>query len=533
MSDPKADEPPPPRPPRLARAAGMISLATMLSRVLGLVREQLFAALLGASMFADAFIVAFRIPNLLRDLFAEGALAQAFVPTFKSTLKRDGRNAAYRLADRVAGTLFVVIGIIVLVAGVLAPTIVGALAGDYAEEPGKFELTVELTRIMLPFLPIISLAAVAMGMLNAQDRYGAPALAPAVFNTVSIAVGTGLWLAGVSGQWVAIGWSIGTVLGGLSQLGVQVPTLWRLGYRPRPGTDVRLRDPGVRRVGSLMLPAIGGLAAVQVNIVVNTFFAAKDPGAVAWLNYAFRFLQLPIGVFGVAIATVTTTRFADAAADDDRERMSAQLTEGLRLVAFLTVPATVGLLLLGEPIIRLIFERGAFTPADTLATARALELFAVGLVAYSAVKVAAPAFYAVDRARIPMIASMCAVAGNLAISISLHPVYGYRILALGIAVAATLNFTVLYAMFSARIARVRHLRLLGHLLRIGAASAVMGAAVWGSYRALADLLGEDGLGPRAAVVFLPIGAGVLTYALACRLLRVDELAHYTGRLRRR
>lgn len=528
-----ADEPNAQKPPKLARAAGLISAATMLSRVLGLVREQLFAALFGASMFADAFNVAFRIPNLLRDLFAEGALAQAFVPTFKSSLKRDGRQAAYELGNRVAGTLLAVIGAIVLVAAVFMPSIVDVLASDYANVPGKFDLTVTLTRIMLPFLAIISMAAVAMGMLNAQDKYMAPALAPASFNVMSVTVGTALYLSGASGRWVAIGWAIGTVLGGLAQLGVQMPSLWRAGFRIRPRVDVLLRDPGVRRVARLMAPAIAGLAAVQVNIAVNTMFATTEAGAVSWLNYSFRFLQLPIGVFGVAIATVSTTRYADAAADNDTRAILDHLYEGLRLVLFLTIPATVGLLLLGEPILRLIYERGNFTAMDTMATAAALELFVVGLCAYAGVKVIAPAFYAVNKARIPMIASVSAVVGNLALVIALHERHGFRILALGTAIAAVLNFVVLYVMFHRSIRSIRHTRLLVYAVRVGFAAAIMAAVVWASHRAIVSALGIHGLFARSVGALGPIALGALVYGVACHLLRIEELAQFSDKLMRR
>jgi putative peptidoglycan lipid II flippase len=531
-SDP-VGSPPAPRRPRAARAVGLISAATMLSRVLGLVREQFFAALLGASWFADAFNVAFRIPNLLRDLFAEGALAQAFVPTFKAALKRDGNQTAYALANRVAGTLFVLVGLIVLAGTALAPGVVHAMAGDFAGIPGKLDLTILLTRIMMPFLVIVSLSAVAMGMLNAQERFAAPALAPACFNVTSIVVGTALYVAGVSGTSVAIGWAVGAVLGGLTQLGVQLPGLWRSGYRPRLRPDPLLRDPGVRRIALLMAPAVSGLAAVQLNIFINTMFASSEDGAVSWLNYAFRFLQLPIGVFGVAIATVSTTRYADAAADGERAALSEHLREGLRLVLFLTVPATVGLLLLGEPIIRLIFERGRFHAEDTRATAAALELFSTGLVAYAAVKVVAPAFYAVNLARIAVMASMSAVAGNLLINFTLHPLYGYRVLALGTAAAALLNFTVLYVMFHRRIHAVPHRDLLRYLVRVSAASAVMGACVWASWQGLRALVGIDGSGARLLGALGPVLAGVVVYVLSCRALRIEELGHILARLRRR
>ncbi|MCG8418162.1 MAG: murein biosynthesis integral membrane protein MurJ [Proteobacteria bacterium] len=520
-------------PLRLARAAGLISAATMLSRLLGLVREQLFAALLGASLFADAFNVAFRIPNLLRDLFAEGALAQAFVPTFKEKLKKAGQSSAYDLGNRVAGTLLAIIGTIVLIAAVFAPSVVDAIAGDYRDVAGKFELTVMLTRIMLPFLAVVSLAAVAMGMLNAQDKYTAPALAPACFNVVSITVGMALYLAGTSGRWVAIGWSIGTVVGGLAQLGIQIPSLWKIGFRPRLRTDVLLRNPGVRRVALLMAPAVGGLAAVQINIFVNTMFASSEEGAVSWLNFAFRFLQLPIGVFGVAIATVSTTRYADAAADGDRAAMAEHLGEGLRLVLFLTVPATVGLLLLGEPIVRLIYERGRFSSFDTMATAAALDLFVIGLCAYAGVKVIAPAFYAANMTRIAVYASVGAVAGNLALNITLHPHYGYRILALGTAVAALLNFAVLYVMFGRRISRIAHASLFFYLVRIGLAAALMGVVVWVSYRSIAGWMGTIGLLARLLGALGPVFIGAVAYAGFCYAMGIEELGQFADKISRR
>jgi len=518
---------------KLGLTAGLISLATMLSRVLGLIRETLFAALMGAGPLADAFNVAFRIPNLLRDLFAEGALSSAFVPAFKATLKKDGTAPAYRLGNVVAGNLLVITGVLVLAAALFAPQIVDAMAGDFHDTPGKHGLTVELTRVMLPFLVLVSLASVAMGMLNAQDRYGAPALAPALFNLVSIAVGLGLWGAGADGRWVAIGWSVGTVLGGVAQLGVQLPPLWKMGWRPRLGLDLRLHDPAVRRVALVMAPAVIGVAAMQVNVFVNTMFATSEEGAVSWLNYAFRFLQLPIGVFGVAIGTVSTTRYADAASDGDRDAMARHLVEGLRLVAFLTIPATVGLVLLDREIIRMIYQRGRFTSWDTIASAAALRFFVIGLVAYAAVKVIAPAFYAMQLTRIAVTASVIAVAGNLIFNVLLYPHYDYRVLALGTALSALLNFAVLYTMFHRRIAKLPHLALARFVLRIAVAACVMGAAVYGAARGLEHVLGHRTLPARIAGAMIPVVFGAAVYAGACALLRVEELTQFTGRLGRR
>jgi len=518
---------------KIGRTAGLISVATMLSRLLGLVREQLFAALMGAGVMADAFNVAFRIPNLLRDLFAEGALSAAFVPAFKATLKKQGMAPAYRLGNVVAGNLLVVVGGLVLLGALFAPSLVDTLAGDYREIPGKAELTVTLTRVMLPFLVIVSLSAIAMGMLNAQERFGTPALAPALFNVVSIAVGMSLWVAGVRGRWVAIGWASGTLLGGLAQLAIQLPGLWRLGWRPRLRLDLALRDPAVRRVALVMAPAVVGVAAVQLNIFVNTMFASTEPGAVSWLNYAFRFLQLPIGVFGVAIGTVTTTRFADAAADNDTAAMSEHVTAGLRLVAFLCVPATVGLRLLDREIIRLIYEHGRFTAWDTIATAAALDNFAIGLVAYAAVKVLAPAFYAAGRTRVAVIASIVAVAGNVTSNVLLHPLYGYRILALGTALAAVLNVSVLYLAFDRWIAPIPHRALARALTKIALAAAVMAVFVEATNHACEHFLGHVHTPTRLVGALGPVLVGALVYAVVCAALRVDELAQLAARLRRR
>ena len=517
---------------RLGAAARLISGATMLSRLLGLAREQLFAALLGASSLADAFVAAFRIPNLLRDLFAEGALSAAFVPEFKATHENDGPAAGYRLGNLVAGNLLLIVGTLVLGAAIFTPQIVDVLAGEYAAIPGKVDITILLTRIMLPFLVLVSLAAVAMGMLNAQDRYGAPALAPAMFNVVTICVGVGLHYAGVSPRGVAIGWAIGTLLGGLAQLGVQLPPLWRLGWRPRLGLDLALRDPKVRSVAIAMAPAIVGVAAVQVNVFVNTAFAASEPGAVSWLNYAFRFLQLPIGVFGVAIATVSTTRYAQAAAMKNLPAIGDHLVEGLRMVMFLCVPAMVGLVVLGEPIIRLIYQHGRFNANDSWATTSALHYYVIGLVAYAAVKVIAPAFYAVKRARVAMFASVTAVAGNVILSVILHPHYGFRVLAAGTALAALLNCTVLYVMFHKGITKIRHAELIGFLLKVGSAAAIMGAVVWLVHAGLDRTVGHVGTVRRSIETLVPAVVGAAVYAGACGVLRIDELGHFAGRIGR-
>jgi putative peptidoglycan lipid II flippase len=515
---------------RLGRVAALVSVATLVSRVLGLIREQVFAALLGASNLADSYIAAFRIPNLLRDLLAEGALSQALVPAFRSEATRAGPAAAYRLGARVAGNLLVLVGTAVALAMVFAPTLMSALVGEFQAVPGKVALTVTLARIMLPFLIIASVTAVAMGMQQAQDRFAAPALSPATFNIVAIAFGVGLEAANLPGRTVVIGWAFATVVAGLAQLGLQLPSLWRLGWRPRLGLDLRLRDPAVRRVALVMAPAIVAAAAVQLNVFINTAYAAEDPGAVSWLSYAFRFLQLPIGVFGVAIATVSTTRYAAAAADDNRADLARHIVDGLRLVLFLCVPATVGLLVDAEAVIRLIYQHGRFAPRDTDATALALRLYVVGLPAYAAVKVLAPAFYAVDRTRIAVAAAIIAVTANLVANATLHLRYGFRGLALATAAAAVINALILYVGASRRVVRLPHRELAAHIIRVATAAAIMGGAAWAAGRGLDSHFGHDRLLARAITALGPVAVGAVVYALAAAGLGIAELQPLLDRI---
>ena len=530
MSDSDRSLPAAPKPaaPRMGGKALLVSAATMLSRVLGLVREQLFAALLGATAYADAFVVAFRIPNLLRDLFAEGALSAAFVPTFAEHLKRS-REAAFRLGSIVIGALSLAAGLVTLLGIAFAPELVAVMAPGFDEVPGKAELTVTCTRIMFPFLPMVALAAVAMGGLNAQERYGPPALASAMFNVVAILFGLVLVVLGVKAEAAAIGWSVGTLLGGAAQLLVQVPALRRTGFSFRP--LFAFADPGLRRILRLMAPATIGLAATQTNLFVNTIFASQVEGGASWLNYAFRLMQLPIGVFGVAVATISTTGLARRAADRDVEGMRATLAAGLRLVAFLTVPSLIGLVALREPIVRLLFERGRFDPSDTIATARATLMYALGLYAYAAVKVVAPAFYALDKPRVPLYGSLAAVAANLALNITLFPVLSYLGLALGTALGATLNFAFLVFWFR-RAVGFPLAPLFGHLARVLLAALPLGAAAWVVAFAVDGLLGRS-LPAQLVTVFGAIGVGGAVYVGASRLLRIGEIDEVFGLVRRR
>ncbi len=515
----------------MGRAIG-ISAATMASRVLGLVREQVFAALLGAGRTTDAFVAAFRISNLLRDLFAEGALSAGFVPAFADYHRNRGPAEAWRLANLVVGLVLAVVGAVTLLGIALAPQIVRLIAPGFA--PDQVLLSASLARIMMPFLLLVSLAAVAMGMLNAQARFTAPALAPALFNVATIAVGAGLWLAGAGPRAAVVGWSIGTLAGGLLQLLAQLPSLWRLGYRPRPlFTAAALAEPGVRRIARVVGMAVIGLSAVQVNIFVSTIFASHEVAAVSWLNYAFRLMQLPLGVFGVAIATVAGAGVAQRAAARDLAGAKETLGAAMRLVAFLNVPSAVGLMVLAGPIIGLIYEHRAFTAADTAGTGQALVFYALGLYGYSAVKVFAPAFYALDEARVPVLGSILGMVSNLVLNVALYPVLGYRGVALGTSLAASVNFAVLAIAWRRLHGGLGGAGIYRQLLRVTAASVVLAVVAWGSMRLLAGALPPSGLARQAALALVPIALAAPAYFVAARFLGIRELDEVLRVLRRR
>lgn len=520
----------------------MLSAATLVSRVLGVAREQVFAALLGAGFYGDSFTMAFRLPNLLRDLFAEGALSSAFQPAFIDQKKQGGIEAAYRLANLVICSLLLLVGGLVLAGLLWAPQLVASWAPGYAAD--KAALTTLLTRIMMPFLLLVSLAAVAMGMLNAQQRFVAPALAPALFNVVTVTVGGGLWLFGEGqSQLAAVGWAVATLLGGLLQLLVQVWPLWRSGYRFALLFDFRLADPALRRVLWTMAPATIGLMATQVNIYVSSSFASTESGAVTWLQVAFRLMQLPIGMFGVAVGTVALARAAQSASETDltvaMQGVRETLRRGLLLVSFWTLPTAVVLWVLATPILRIIYQHGAFAATDTLQAAEALRLYAVGLLAYAAVKVVAPVFYALKLPRVPVLATILAVLGSVLWCVLLHPVYQFRALALGTSLGAVINLAVLLISFSRRYGGLFTPTVVLSLARMAAASACAGLAMWAM---VGVWLGKNAteLGITATSIWgcilllgvtLAIGGG--TYVTLCLLMGVSEVREVGEVLQRR
>ena len=494
----------------------------MTSRILGLVRDQVLASMFGAGNAMDAFNVAFRIPNLVRDLFAEGALSAAFVPVFMRQLASGERTTAWRLGNNVINALLVVTGILVVAGMVLARPLVTAFAADYAAVPGKLELTIVLARIMLPFVTLAAIAAVLMGMLNSLHRFFVPALAPAMFNIATIVCA--LLLVPLMPRFgvppiTAI--AIGALVGGLAQVVIQWPLLRQEGFAYRPLLD--WKQDALRRVLLLMGPGTIGLAATQMNVFVNTVLATQEgTGAVSWLNYAFRLMYLPTGLFGVSIATATVPAVSRHAAQQNEGAVRSTLADGLSLMLVLNVPATVGLIVLSHPIVRVIFERRAFLPADTFATAAALQYYAVGLLGYSVVRIAAPTFYALGDSLTPVQVSAAAVLVNVVLNVALAGLLGYRGLALGTSIAALFNAAGLLWLLHRRLDGLDDRRILSSFSRIAIASIVMGAAALLMERVLSQWIGGDAFLSQAFRLTLTIVFALFVLAAAAHVLRIRE-----------
>ena len=533
----------------VARSAGIVSIAVMFSRVLGLVREQVFAYFFGAGFLNDAFQLAFRIPNVLRDLFAEGALSAAFVKVFTDYQINKSESEAWRLASLVLNALAVVLSVITIIGVVFSRQFVDLIAVGFS--PEKAALATTLTQIMFPFILLVALAAVAMGVLNTKGIFGIPASASTVFNIVSILAGLAFayWLSGggwltaadrndipaAPAQWAIIGMSIGTLIGGGAQFLMQMPSLFKVGFRFLP--ELSFSDPGVRRVAALMGPAIIGTSAVQVNVLVNTFFVSGIDGGISWLGYAFRLMQFPIGIFGVAVGTASIPVLSRMASEGRIQDFRDTLSSSINLVFLMTLPSACGLIVLGEPIIRLLYSHGgAFKESDVPMTALALSGYAIGLTGYAAIKVLSPAFYALDDAKTPMMIALASIVVNVfacyflmnwlsgvAVSPAAPNGIGHVGVALATSCVALINFFALAFMMRKRIERLNSREILSSFLRIAVASAFMSVVCYFSYRYLLGKYGTHGFALKLAETFVPIGLGGIVFVIAAKLLRISEL----------
>jgi putative peptidoglycan lipid II flippase len=516
------------------KAAGIIGLAVMCSRLLGLVREQIFAALFGGGMAMDAFTAAFRIPNLLRDLFAEGALSTAFVTTFSKTIARGGDEDAWRLANKVATLTALLLGLLCVLGMVFSDQLVALLAPGF--DAGKAALTARLTRIMFPFILLVSLAALVMGMLNAKNRFGVPAMASSFFNIGSIVGGValGFWIDPHFGPRALIGLAFATVIGGALQLAVQLPSLARLGYRFRP--DIHWRDPGVKAILLLMGPAVIAASTVQFNVLINSMFASTlGDGAIFWLAVAFRLMQLPLGLFGVALGTVTLPLLSRLVVAGRMDAFRSELARAMRWAMLLTLPSMVGLMMLAEPIISVLYQHGKFDAYQAAQAAGALRFYAIGLAAYAALKVLVNAFYALERRKTPMLVSFLAVGLNLLFNwlFTFRLGWGHRGLAFSTGCIATFNFLLLYLLMQAQLKGLESRRFLTLLAKIAVASAALIAVCAASSHWLLADWQHQALLPKIAALLATVVAGASVFAACGILLHIEELKELRDAFRRR
>ena len=530
----------------VTRAAGIVSIAVMGSRILGLAREAAIAYYFRSNLSGDAFYLAFRIPNFLRDLFGEGILSKAFITTFLATEAEDGEEAAWNLANRVFNLTFLVLMGITVLGMAFAPAIVDVLAredfneglsatGHYGFDT-KVELTIYLTQLMFPYLLFVSLAAIAMGLLNSKSRFGIPACASSFFNVSSLVVGiSGYYLCPLAGIHPVSGMAMGVFIGGIAQFLIQVPSMYSVGFRYRP--LLSLRDPRVLQVIHLVGPAVLGVAAVQVNQFTNTFFITSGSAWLTWISRAYRVVHLPIGIFGVAISTVALPQLAKFATTGETENFRNSLSYALRLMFTLTVPAAVGLMVLSAPICRILYEHGETGTLDTIGTAGVLFVYAFGLCGFSTLKIVTDGFYAYKDIRAPVIVSICAVILN----ICLNYLFIYRELFLdpravvfSTVLTVTLNCAVLLLLLRRKVGRLGLRAFVPLTFKILISSAVMGFVCWLTNGTIeSDWLGTEGIGPRLVGVFVPIGLSLITLAGMYKLLKVAEFDDVLNIFKRR
>ncbi len=458
---------------RVAKAAGVVGLATLLSRVFGFARDMIVAGFFGAGLATDAFFVAFRIPNLLRRLFAEGSLTIAFVPVFMEYLRKQSRDEALELASIAFTLLSIILAVVSFVGIVLSPWIVMAMAPGFTDAPDKYELTVFLTRLMFPYIFFISLVALCMGILNSLRHFAAPALAPVLLNICMIAAVFGLK------DFFAepiLSLAVGVMVGGVLQLAMQFPFLLWMGARLKPSFN--FNHPGIRKIGALMLPAVFGAAVYQANVFIGTILASLLPvGSVSYLYYADRVVELPLGIFAIAVGTAALPSFSEHVADSDYEKLKRTISFSMRLILFVTIPAMVGLILLRVPIISVLFQRGEFDMSSTLSTAQALLYYAVGLWAFSCIRIIVSAFYAMQDTKTPVRIAVVALIVNVVMGLMLMSYMKHSGLALATSIASAVNIVVLAIILERRIGRFLRRDFWTSLFKTAMASVFMAAAI--------------------------------------------------------
>lgn len=535
---------------RIARAAGVMSVATFISRILGYIKDMILAGIFGATAVADAFFVAFRIPNLLRELFAEGSMSSAFVPVLTEYQTKHGHEEANRLARSVFLFILVAVGLLCVLGIVFAPALVTVIAPGFLDDPGKFSTAVLLTRIMFPFLLFISLAALAMGALNTRRVFFIPALAPAMLNVVTIVCVLSL-ADRFESPIIAV--AVGIVAGGLVQFLFQVPSFLKQGYyffrgrqsavgnqpsavshQPLPGIHHASRPlwhPGLKRIGILVIPATAGLAVNQINIFISTILASYLPeGSITYLYYSMRLIQFPIGIFGVAMGMAVLPALSEHSVRGEMDKLKEDFSFALRLLFFITIPAMAGLIALKVPIVATLFQRGRFGPEATIATADALMFYALGIGAIVGVRTIAAAFYSIQDTRTPVKVAAAAMLVNIGLSLLLMGPMQHKGLALANALAAGVNFLMLFSLLRTRLGGMGAAGIGLSFGKTLLASAVMGAAGWSA--AQSDLWMASGQGLyKAAYLGGTMAFCMVVYFTAAYLLKSEEMGYIINKVR--
>ncbi len=507
-----------------ARKVSSFTIGTLISRITGLLRESVFAYLYGASTSTDAFQVAFRIPNLLRDLFSEAALSASFVPTFVGKIKRkDSAEELWRFASNLFNLILIFVGGIVLLAILCSPAIVNLLGMGYKNIPQKIELTTALTRLMFPFLLFVSLASLMMGILFSFGNFFIPSIAPSFFNIISIIIPLitfKIFLA--SGKDPIYAMAYGVLFGALFQLLCQIPALRSKGFNYK--LYLNLKDSEARRVFTLWIPMVFGLAAYQINFAVNTFlitFLAEK--SITYLNYAYRIMHLPAGLFGVAVGTVALQEFSLVAKDEFQNKID----EALRLTAILTLPVSAILIALAYPVSQLLYERGQFTNIDTLYTSKALFLYTFAVFPSACVRTFAASFYSLKDTKTPAFIAIFIVALNIFINLKLMKILGYLSFPLATSLVSTLNAILLYTFLQRRVGRLVKGDFLFFIIKIGLLSLFLGIL---SHR-LFLVLKQFNLSPLFQV-FIPGMASLLIFYLLSFPLGLKEVKDLLHLLKR-
>ena len=503
----------------IARAAGLMFSGTLISRILGLVRDQVIAFIFGATWLTDAYYVAHKIPNMLREIFAEGSMSAAVIPVLTGYEKEDPESGR-KLVRTLLGFSLLAVGLVCILGAIFAPEIVSVIGFGFksAEKAFAFETTVELARIMMPFLLFVSLASIVMAALNTKRIFFIPSLSTAMYNLTFIVV---VVLLASRLERPILATAIGVSIGGLMQIIFQVPKFIRQGYGILP--SFRFGHPGLRRIMILVLPVMAGTAVAQINIVIGAMLATMLPfGSVTYLYYSMRLIQLPVGMIGVAMGMAVLPSLSSHAHAGDMKSLKEDFAFSLKLLFFIGIPAMSGLIALRVPIVSTLFQHGDWGAADTAGTADALLFYSLGLWAVMGVKVLSSTFYSLSDTRTPVKAAVTAITANVLLSLVLMGPMKHAGLALAQATAAVVNFSILIFLLRGRLGAIGGRSIAGTFIKAMAASAIMGGLI-GMGSAMPLWTAEGGTLAKASLLALLIALGAGVYIASNALMKSEEL----------